>query len=106
MNASQKMKTKFRSSKAWKEFCHKKYTEQKGVDPITLKKLYKGCNTHHMDLNEKHYKDLSNPNHFYTLNKNTHRWVHEIFNYYKADPAILDRLKKLLDEMVEINKLL
>ena len=42
MNDSQKKKRNFRQSKKWRDFRHKKNVEQKGIDPITKKKLCKG----------------------------------------------------------------
>lgn len=104
MTEGQKKKRNFRSSKKWKEFRHKKSVEQKGIDPITLKKLYKMANLHHMDLDEKKYEDLSKPENFVYLNKNTHDVIHFLYTYYKNDTGILDRLKYYLDKMVEINK--
>lgn len=103
LSKTQKEKRDFRASKVWKEFRHKKNVEQHGLDPITLRKLYKGANLHHLDLDEKHYKDLSNESHFVMLNKQTHDAVHWLYKYYIKDENVLFRLKMLLDEMKAIN---
>ena len=103
MNESQKKKTKFRSSVKWKKFKHFMNVEQGGLCFITHKKLLKGANLHHLDLNAEHYEDLSNPDHFAYLNKSLHDVVHTLYRYYSKDPEVLDRLKEILDKMVEIN---
>lgn len=102
MTESQKAKTKFRSSAKWLKFRHFMNVKQKGLDPITNKKLLKGANLHHCDLNEKHYQDLSDPEKFVFLNRQTHDTLHWLFRYYEKDPGILDRLKFYLDKMVEL----
>ena len=103
LNESQKKKSRFRASKIWLAFRHKISVKQKGLDYITHAKLRKMSNLHHMDLDEKHYTDLSNEDNFVFLNHSSHRWIHEIFSYYKKDPAVLERLKEVLDKMLEIN---
>ena len=113
MNETQKKKAKFRSSKSWKLFRHKISVwklfrhkisvKQKGLDYITHAKLRKMSNLHHMDLNEKNYTNLDNEDNFIFCNHNTHCWIHEIYTYYKKDPEVLERLKEVLDRMVEIN---
>ena len=103
MNESQKKKNKFRSSKVWKLFRHKISVKQNGLDYITHAKLRKMSNLHHMDLNEKNYTNLDNEDNFVFINHNTHCWIHEIYTYYKKDPEVLERLKEVLDRMVEIN---
>lgn len=103
MNEAQKKKASFRNSAKWKKFKHFKNVEQGGVCFITHKKLLKGANLHHLDLDENHYTDLSNPNNFVYLNKSLHDVIHTIWRYYKSDPEVLDRIKEVLDRMVEIN---
>lgn len=104
MNDIQKKKRNFRNSKKWKEFRHKKHVEQKGLCYVTKKKLLKMANLHHKDLDEKHYEDISKPENFVFVNKSIHEVIHTLWRYYKDDPTILDRLKEILDDMVEINK--
>lgn len=97
MNATQKKKRNFRQSKEWKDFRHQKNVEQKGIDPITKKKLYKGANLHHRNLSEDEYENLSNSSDFVMLNHQTHECLHWIYRYYEKDPEILIRIKEELD---------
>lgn len=91
----QKAKRSFRTSKAWKEFRHKLNIKQKGLDPITGKKLYRGANCHHrhVSANEEEYGDLSNEDDFVMLNKSIHQMLHDIYRYWKNDPTILNRIE-------------
>ena len=97
MNESQKKKRNFRSTKKWKTFRHKKYVEQKGIDPITKRKLYKGSNLHHRNLNNSDYENIDNEEDFILLNRQTHDCLHWLYRYYKEDPTILDRIEKELN---------
>lgn len=103
MNETQRVKAKFRSSSIWKKWRKFIYHKDKGIDYITGKKLYSGYNCHHLDLNEAHYKDLTDPSHFISLNKQTHQFIHWAYLYYRQDKAFVDRFKEILDRMVEIN---
>lgn len=78
---NQKWKTKFRSSKAWKDFRTKLRHKQK-VDPITGQKLTRLSNCHHMILtdDEKVYSDLSNEDNFLFCNQFTHKCMHFFCN--------------------------
>lgn len=104
MNNTQKAKRNFRNSKKWKSFRSQIYKKQNGIDAITHKKLLRYANLHHLDLDEQNYENLSNEENFVFLNKNMHKVVHELWRYYKTDQEILDRLKVVLDKMLEINK--
>lgn len=104
LSASQKKKRDFRASKKWKDLRHKKNVEQNGKDPITGKRLLTGANLHHLDLDEKHYTDLSNEDNFVLLNKMTHKVLHFLFTYYKNDRDVLERFKDYLDRMVALNE--
>lgn len=104
MNDVQKKKKKFRNSKRWKEFRHLKNVEQKGLDPITLGKIRKGSNLHHLNLSAEDYEDLSNPDDFVLLNHNTHETLHFLYTYYRKDEGILDRFKHYLDLMKKIEE--
>lgn len=99
MNKNQKAKRNFRASKIWKLFRHQKYVEQKGIDPITKHKLYKGENLHHRHVtaDTDEYQDISNPEHYIMLNSMTHKFLHWIYRYWKDDPDILDRIEKELE---------
>ena len=94
-------KKEFRKSKEWKEFT-KALKEERKVDALTLQKLRKGSLSHHLDLNPDNYKVLDKAN-FETLNMKSHEVVHFMYNYYKKDPAIIDRLKDILHKMVLLN---
>lgn len=94
-------KKEFRKSKEWKEFT-KALKEERKVDALTLQKLRKGSISHHLDLNPDNYKVLDKAN-FETLNMKSHEVVHFMYNYYKKDPAIIDRLKDILHKMVLLN---
>ena len=102
MNRSQKKKTEFRKSCRWQHF-KKALKRERKVDYITQFPLRAGWNLHHMDLNEKHYTDLSNRDNFLTLNKKTHDLLHFFYNYYKNDRSVLVRFQEVLEQMVNIN---
>ena len=97
------IKAKFRQSKEWKEFRKKIFDKQDGKDIITGKKLYKGYNTHHLDMSAENYDKLTEEN-FVALNKQTHEALHFLFRYYQKDPSVLDRFKEVLDRMNELNE--
>lgn len=103
MNEIQKKKRAFRNSAKWKKFKHFKNVEQGGICYITHKKLLKGANLHHLDLDENKYSDISKPENFVYLNKSLHEVVHVLWRYYKNDIKVLDRLKEVLDRMLILN---
>lgn len=94
-------KKEFRKSKEWKNFSKTLKAERK-VDALTNAKLRKGSLCHHLDLNPDHYTDLDASN-FETLNMKSHDVIHFLYNYYKKDPAVIDRLKDILHKMVLLN---
>lgn len=94
-------KKEFRKSKAWKDFT-KALKEERKVDALTLAKLRKGSLSHHLDLNPDNYEKLIKEN-FECLNMKSHDVVHFMYNYYKKDPAVIDRLKDILHKMVLLN---
>lgn len=96
------MKKEFRKTKEWKEFTKCLKAERK-VDALTNAKLRKGSLSHHMDLNPDNYEKLVMEN-FECLNMKSHDVVHFMYNYYKKDSAIIDRLKAILDRMVLLNE--
>lgn len=104
MTESQKKKNKFRQSAKWKKFRHYMNVAQKGLCYVTHKKLLKAANLHHLDLNEDHYSDISDPSHFVFLNKSIHDCVHVLWRYYEKDPGVLDRLGEVLERMKALNK--
>lgn len=98
MNESQRKKRSFRQSQKWKSFRHQKNVEQRGIDPITLRKLQKGANLHHRNLQESEYENLSNEEDFVLLNINTHKFLHWVYTYWKSDPDILVRIENELSK--------
>ena len=103
--STQKAKTKFRSSKKWKEFRDRMRHEQQ-VDPVTGQKLTRMANLHHLDLDEDHYEDISNEDNFVFVNQLTHKVIHWFFS--KSKPTQWrerwERLKPILESMERINK--
>ena len=99
MNKNQKEKRNFRASKIWKAFRKKIMNKQKGIDPITKHKLYKGWNLHHrhVSADTDEYQDISNEEHYVCLNKQTHEFLHWLYRYWKNDPEIIDRIVKELE---------
>lgn len=104
MNDIQKLKKRVRNSKAWRTLRHDKNVEQKGVDPITLKKLTKTANLHHMNMDISEYSNLENTEDFVMLNKMTHDTIHFCYKYQMEDDGFLDRLVYWTKRMVERNK--
>lgn len=96
-------KAKLRATKEWKSFRIKMAEKQGKKDIITGKPLRKGYNCHHLDMSSENYDKLIEEN-FIALNKNTHETLHFLFRYYQNDKDILEKFKKVLDKMVELNK--
>ena len=96
-------KAAFRRTKEWKMFRKYMFDKQEGKDYITGKKLYKRFNVHHCNMSVDDYDKLVEDN-FVALNSQMHDTVHILFRYYQKDKTILDRLKQVLDKMVELNK--
>ena len=101
MNFNERKKA-FRKTKTWKDFTKELKAERK-VDALTLAKLRKGSLSHHLDLNPDNYEVLDKAN-FECLNMKSHDIVHFMYNYYKKDPAIIDRLKDILHKMILLNR--
>lgn len=93
-------KSKFRATSIWKKFRQLLKLERK-VDFVTKKPLRKGFQVHHCDLNENHYQDL-NPLNFVTVNRNSHKIIHEIYRYDWR--MILENLAIVFEKMDELNK--
>lgn len=92
-------KALFRSTSVWTDFRKDCYT---GIDALTLKKLPKRWENHHMDLSPEHYTIL-NKKHFRCLANKSHTIVHILYDIYRKDKDVLKRLKKILDDMIKIN---
>ena len=102
MNDNQKEKKKFRNSKVWKSFRHQMNVRDKGRDYITGSKLLKGYELHHLNLKIEDYQNL-NEEHFISVNKLTHKFLHWIYIYYRKDKGVIERIVKILDKMIELN---
>lgn len=76
-------KKKVRASKEWKALRTLLFERQKGLDPITGKKLRKGFVVHHLCVNNDFYSDL-NPEYFIALNKKTHEMLHFLYDNFLA----------------------
>ena len=94
-----KTKGKFRLTDTWKNF-RKLFDKQ--VDPITLKKLPKRYNLHHLVLDPAKYTELDESK-FRPHSNGIHDLIHTLYGYYRKDKRILDRIKEELDIMVELN---
>lgn len=97
-----KKKKAFRQKKIWKTFKHQMNVKDKGIDRLTGRKLLRGYELHHLDLRPENYSVLNEDN-FVSLNKMSHKVVHFIYGYYEKDRGVLDRLKEILDKMIELN---
>lgn len=101
MNFNERKKA-FRKTKTWKDFTKELKAERK-VDALTLAKLRKGSLSHHLDLNPDNYEVLDKAN-FECLNMKSHDVIHFMYNYYKKDPEVLNRLKDILHKMILLNE--
>ena len=94
-----KTKGKFRLTETWKNF-RKLFDNM--VDPITLKKLPKRYNLHHLVLDPAKYTELDERK-FRPHANSIHDLIHLLYGYYRKDKEILNRIKEELDLMVELN---
>ena len=94
------VKDEVRRSKEWKELRKKIQSQYNGKDPITSSKLYKGFNVHHLDMSIENYDNLS-MDRFVPLNKMTHDTIHFLYRYYRKDKHILERIREVLERMLE-----
>lgn len=100
MTANSDLKKKFRATKKWKTF-RESFNKEK--DFITLKKLYKGWQLHHLDLDPDNYYNLIVEN-FIPLNVQTHEFIHWLYNYYRTDKAVINRIQNALERMYNLNE--
>ena len=94
------VKDKVRRSKEWRELRKKIQSQYNGKDPITNSNLYKGFNVHHLDMSIENYDNLS-MDRFVPLNKMTHDTIHFLYRYYRKDKHILERIREVLERMLE-----
>jgi len=103
-NQKQKsIKAEFLKSLKWKRWRYIILDFYGNKDMLTLKPLRKLWNCHHLDMREEHYTILKEER-FRPLNTNSHDCIHFLYPYYKKDPFIIDRLRQILDLMVEFNE--
>lgn len=99
------IKDRFRRTKAWKEFRQRLISEQK-TDPITGRKLAKGCCVHHLDLDPEHYSDLTDEN-FVALNHASHEMIHTIYGHSgrinRDWRERLEAIRRILEQMDSLN---
>lgn len=100
----QKMKTKFRSSKEWKEFRQKMKNKQR-LDALTNQPLRSNFSLHHMLLDPSKYQDLSVEDNFLCLNRNSHQFLHFAYSVAKriGKTRFLNNVYFALDYMLNIN---
>lgn len=98
-----KIKNEFRKTLKWKRFRYELVDFYDNLDSLTNKPLHKGFNIHHLDLRTENYTKLT-PERFRPLNTASHDCIHFLYNYYKKDPFIIDRLRTILDLMVKYNE--
>lgn len=96
-------KRQFRRSKPWSNFRQRMRLRFDKKDYITGEDLLRDWNLHHLDMNDKHYTDLSKPDKFLPLNRETHKFVHWLFRFYRHDRDVLRRLKFVMDMMLIYN---
>lgn len=101
---TQKDKHKIRQSSEFKKLKHRLIEKYGEIDFITGKPLVPDRMTcHHIDLNPENYADYSNEDNFIMLNENTHRLLHQLYNFYEQDEDILNKLKSVMDKMKAIS---
>lgn len=103
MNRIQKSKRNFRKSRTWKNFRRGMYLLSGKIDMITGHRLHKGWQVHHRNLSDDKYEVL-NSDDFLCCNNLTHKVIHWLWNIYKDDPSVIDRLRREMELMKELNK--
>ena len=97
------VKAEFLRSLKWKLWRYYLVDYYENKDQLTLKPLRPRFNIHHLDMREENYQVLVEDR-FRPLNSESHDCVHFLYRYYKKDPFIIDRLRKILDLMVKYNE--
>lgn len=99
---AQTFRRKVRASKHWAELRSLKRNEQQNIDPISLGRLSKSANLHHLSTFSVDFYDDLNPERFKLLNQKTHDAVHFLFDivlregnfdvFYRLQSVIVDML--------------
>lgn len=101
---TQKDKHKIRNSADFKKLKQRLVQKYGNIDFITGQELVEGKMTcHHMDLDPDEYMNYTNEDNFMLLNENTHRLLHQLYNFYEKDQAILKKFERPLERMLELN---
>lgn len=102
----QDKKKKFRADKPWKSL-RKELKEERKLDELTLMKLTPRFNLHHICMKDETYFDISNKEHFSTLNSMSHDNTHWFFNQLKKKNtggiAFIHRFLLLQLKMAKLN---
>ena len=96
-------KKAFRLTKPWSNFRQRMRKRCGCKDMITGKELTRTWNLHHLDMKGENYTDLSNPDKFVPMNKDTHEFIHWLFRFYRHDRYILVRIQRVMDLMLLYN---
>lgn len=102
MSKNSSIKEKVRKSKAWLEFRDSLIKEQQ-IDPITGKKLQKGCNCHHRCLDIEQYDKLSNERQV-MLNRQSHAVIHFFYGDERHKKNWRLMVKNLIKELESMDK--
>lgn len=102
MTTAQKNKSKFRRTSKWLSFRSKLKYYYKSLDALTNKPLRAGWAAHHCCMRDEEYENIT-VDRLVPLNRTSHKVIHYIWNYYKDDPAIIDRLITILKTMEKLN---
>lgn len=97
-------RNEFRQSQEWKNFRENKAIEQDYLDFVTGEPLTDNWNLHHLDLNQSHYFDISDPSHFVALNKTTHNIIHRLFLEDWEKQVLDEKEVYILSKMKELNQ--
>lgn len=99
MSTIEEQKQEFRTSDTWREF-REDFLAENTEDYITHKSLKPDAHVHHLCETDsiEEYKKLD-PERFVPLNEKMHDVVHAMYSEYCRDPAVIDRLKDVLDKM-------
>lgn len=99
---TQAFRRKVRASKLWAELRALKRKEQDNIDPISLGRLSKSANLHHLSTFSVDFYDDLNPERFKLLNQKTHDTVHFLFDIVlrEGNFGVFCRLQSIIVDMV------
>ena len=102
MNSAEK--SSWRQRKVWTDF-RDRIKKERRVCELCRTPLRKTWNLHHkmITTDETVYTDLSDPTKFSALSNKAHDVVHFCYDHARKDPEFMDRLNRLVNEMLELN---